>query len=154
MKLNNHGLSSREMLTVLIIICMILVMLVPTILNTIEFSGKKIMMNNVAVFRNEIDITIMSYINGGKDISDGCYYIMQSGDLCLGDYDSSNDMCDSDKLVIALDGTKPQSGTVDINNNKVSDICNIRMKNFFINVDDSSKYYISEEPRAQTVCRR
>ena len=41
------GCGSKEALTVLIIICMILVVMVPSILNLIEFSGKKVLINNV-----------------------------------------------------------------------------------------------------------
>ena len=109
-------------------------------------------MNNVIVFRSEIDRTILSYINGGEDIPDGCYYITNKGDICLGKYDSDYDMCSSELLEIKLKGEKPRAGTIDIVSYKVSDIHNIRMENFFINLNGSKKYYVSDEPQAQVFC--
>ena len=125
MKLNNHGVGSKEMFLVILIICMILVAMVPTIINAVEHSNEEVLMNNVITFRSEVDRTILSYINGGEDIPDGCYYITSNGDICLGDYDS-----------------------------KVSDIHNIRIENFFVNLNSSREYYVSDEPQAQVFCRK
>lgn len=154
MKLNNHGVGSKEMFLVILIICMILVALVPTIINAIEYSNEEVLMNNVISFRSEVDRTILSYINGGEDIPDGCYYITTEGDICLGDYDATLDMCSSEPLEIELKGEKPKAGTIDVASYKVSDIHNIRIENFFVNVDSSKEYYVSDEPQAQIVCRK
>ena len=148
------GCGSKEALTVLIIICMILVVMVPSILNLIEFSGKKVLINNVITFRSEVDKSLLSYTNGGDDVENGCYYITVDGNICLSDYDSNGDVCYSDVLKIDLDGEKPFSGAIDISGNRVTDIHNIRVDNFFVNVDDTARYYISEEPAAQTFCRK
>lgn len=153
MSLNNKGFAAKEFLTVIIIVCMILVVLVPTVLSAIEFSGKKVLMNNVITFRSEVDKTLLSYVTGGEDIADGCYYITHDGNICLSDYVSDMDYCSSEPLVIELEGSKPKSGTIDISSNKVSDIHNVRMENFFINLNSSKEYYISEEPQAQIFCR-
>ena len=154
MKLNNHGVGSKEMFLVILIVCMILVAMVPTIINAVEHSNEEVLMNNVITFRSEVDRTILSYINGGEDIPDGCYYITSKGDICLGEYDSDHDMCAGEPLEIELKGEKPKAGTIDVASYKVSDIHNIRMENFFINLNSSKEYYISDEPQAQVVCRK
>lgn len=153
MKLNNHGAGSKEMFLVILIVCMILVAMVPTIINAVEHSNEEVLMNNVITFRSEVDRKILSYINGGEDIPDGCYYITSKGDICLGDYDSDHDMCTGEPLEIELKGEKPKAGTIDVASYKVSDIHNIRMENFFINLNSSKEYYISDEPQAQVFCR-
>lgn len=154
MKLNIRGEGSKEMFLVILIVCMILVAMVPTIINAVEHSNEKVLMNNVITFRAEVDRTILSYINGGEDIADGCYYITSNGDICLGDYDSKYDFCASEPLEIELQGEKPLSGTVDIASYKVSNIHNVRIENFFVNLNSSKEYYVSDEPKAQVVCRR
>lgn len=154
MKLNNHGVGSKEMFLVILIVCMILVAMVPTIINAVEHSNEEVLMNNVITFRSEVDRTILSYINGGEDIPDGCYYITSKGDICLGDYDSDHDMCTGEPLEIELKGEKPKAGTIDVASYKVSDIHNIRMENFFINLNSSKEYYVSDEPQAQVFCRK
>lgn len=154
MKLNNHGVSSKEMFLVILIVCMILVAMVPTIINAVEYSNEEVLMNNVITFRSEVDRTILSYINGGDDIADGCYYITSKGDICLGAYDSKYDICATEPLEIELKGEKPLSGTIDISSYKVSDLHNIRIENFFVNLNSSKEYYVSDEPQAQVVCRK
>lgn len=153
MKLNKHGVGSKEMFLVILIICMILVAMVPTIINIMEQSNQNVLMNNVIAFRSEVDKTLLSYVNGGDDIADGCYYITHEGDICLGDYDSDANKCFSESLVIELIGEKPKAGSIDISGYKVKDIHNVRMKNLFVNIDGSKEYYVSEEPQAQTFCR-
>ena len=152
MKLNNHGVGSKEMFLVILIICMILVAIVPTIINAVENSNNEVLMNNVITFRSQVDRTILDYINGGEDIADGCYHITQDGNICFGEYDSDAGICHAETLVIELEGEKPKSGTIDIASYKVSNIHNIRMHNLFVNIDNSKEYYISEEPQAQVVC--
>lgn len=154
MKLNNRGVGSKEMFLVILIVCMILVAIVPTIIKAVEHSNEEVLMNNVITFRNQVDRTILDYINGGEDIGDGCYYIMHNGDICLGDYDVDSDHCYTDPLVIELEGSKPKAGTIDIASYKVSDIHNIRMENLFVNLNSSKEYFISEEPQAQIFCRK
>lgn len=154
MKLGIGGYSSKELLTVIIIVCMILVMLVPTILNIIEYSNNKILMNSVITFRQEIDRTLLLRESDEFMVQDGCYYVTASGDICLGKYNSSFDHCDTDILKIDLAGTKPVSGIVNIVRNRVSDIRNIRIKNLFVNVTNGVDYSISDEPLAQTFCKR
>lgn len=154
MKLNNRGVGSKEIFLVILIICMLLVALVPTIINAVEYSNEEVLMNNVIIFRTEVDKTILSYINGGEDIPDGCYYITHAGNICLGNYDSDHDTCEGEVLEIDLKGEKPKSGTMDVASYKVSDIHNIRMENFFINLNSSKEYYVSDEPQAQVVCRK
>lgn len=77
------------MFLVILIVCMILVAIVPTIINTVEHSNQEVLMNNVITFRSQVDKTILDYINGGADIADRCYFITGNGDICLGKYDSS-----------------------------------------------------------------
>ena len=148
------GCGSKEMITVIIIICMILVVMVPSILNLIEFSDKKVLINNVITFRNEVDKSLLQYTNGGDSVENGCYYVTYDGNICLSDYDSSGDVCSGDTLKIDLEGEKPFSGVIDISENKVTDIHNIRVDHFFVNVDDTARYYISDEPVAQLFCRK
>ena len=153
MKLNNRGVGSKEIFAVILIVCMILVILVPVIINAVEFSNKKVLINNVVAFRNEVDKNLLSISASGEDVTDGCYYIMNEGNVCLGKYDDVLNHCFSDVLKIELSGEIPKAGVIDIFGGVVSDIHNVRISNFFVNIDSSKDYYVSEEPQAQPICK-
>ena len=153
MKLNNRGVGSKEIFAVILIVCMILVVLVPVIINAVEFSNKKVLINNVVAFRNEVDKNLLSISASGKEVADGCYYIMNEGNVCLGDYDDSVNQCFSDVLRIELSGEIPKAGVIDISGGTVSGIHNVRISNFFVNINSARDYCVSEAPQAQPVCR-
>lgn len=153
MKFNRSGFAAKEFLAVIIIVCMLIVVLVPTILGIIKTSNHKILMDNVMIFRKEIDNILLSYSSGGNEVADGCYYVMMNGNVCLGDYDSKQHKCLTETLNVELSGKKPNAGAVDIARNKVVDIHNIVIDNLYVNVDHNYEYYISEKPKTQALCR-
>lgn len=153
MKLNRSGFSSKEFIAVIVVVGLFIVVMVPMLLNAISGSDTKVMMNNVITFRTEVNREILSYINGGEYIDDGCYYITIDGDVCLGEYDSSTGKCFDQSLEIMLDGEKPSGGSLDIISSAVSDIHNIKMSNLFVNVNKKDEYYVTSEPKTTGVCR-
>lgn len=153
MKLNNKGFSSKETLAVIIMICMLICAIVPTVLTMIKDSDNKVLLNNVAIFKNELNNTLLSYTNGGEVVEDGCYYIMKKGELCLGDYDKHTNKCTKNVLTVEVDGLKPNAGAVDIYNGLVEDIHNVKIKEYFVNIDKYAEFYLSEEPKTQGICR-
>lgn len=150
MKMNNKGFGSKETFLVFIVVCMILVVIVPFILGYIQNSKTSAVTDSVIVFRKQVDREILSYINGGNDIADGCYFVTYDGNICLGKYEDKK--CNEEYLKIDIEGLKPNGGAVDIKSSKVIDIHNITIDNKYVNAKDD-EYYITLEPEIQSFCR-
>ena len=151
--LNKNGFSSKEFIAVIVIIGMFVCVMVPMLLNAISGSDIRVMTNNVITFRSEVDREILSYVNGGEYINDGCYYVTRDGNICLGSYDGTLDNCLGEELEIMLDGLKPKGGYIDIVSSTVSDIHNIEISNLFVNINSDDEYYATYEPKTVAVCR-
>lgn len=149
MKLNNKGFSYKEFFAVIVIVAILIMAIVPAMLTFMQHSKDSAVTDSVIVFRKQVDREILSYINGGNDIADGCYFVTNHGDICLGKY--KNDKCDSELLKIDIDGLKPNGGYVDIEASKISVIHNVFIDNKYVNEKDD-EYYITQEPIEAIVC--
>ena len=150
MKKNNKGFGSKETFLVFIVVCMLIVVIVPFVLGYINNSKKSVVTDSIIVFRKQVDREILSYINGGENIHDGCYFVTSDCDICLGKYEKKK--CSEGSLKIDIEGLKPSGGSIDIVSSKVSDIHNLLIDNRYVN-EKNSEYYITLEPEIQTFCR-
>ena len=154
MKMNSNGVSAKEMLAVISIVCMIIVVLVPTILGFIKSSENKVLVNNVITFRNELNELLSDFASNGEWIGDGSYYVMKDGNVCLGNYDKKNNKCSAEFLKIEFEGLKPNAGCVDVSGSYVSNLYNIEFNHMYVNLDKKFEYYVSEEPITKALCRQ
>lgn len=154
MKINNKGVSAKELLAVIIIVCMIIVVLVPSVLGFIKTSENKVLVNNVIAFRDEINKLLSDHVIDGDWIGDGSYYVMKDGNVCLGKYDKKNNKCNDEFLKVEMEGLKPNAGCIDISGSYVSNLYNIEFDQVYVNLDKKFEYYVSEEPITKSLCRQ
>ncbi len=150
MRLNNRGFSYKEFFAVIVIMVILIMAIVPAMLTFMQHSKDNVVKDSVIVFRKQVDREILSYVNGGNDIADGCYFVTYEGNVCLGKYEDNK--CESESLKIDIDGLKPNGGSIDITSSKISIIHNIIIDNKYVNEKDS-EYYITKEPIEQSFCR-
>ena len=150
MIMSNKGFSSKEYLLVIIAVFIVVLGVLPIIFRVIDKSRENVVTDNVMIFRQEINKEILSYINGGNEILDGCYIVTSDGNICLGETSDSG-VCKDETLVIDISGMKPDGGSVSIQNNEVSSIYNIMIDNRYVNCKDN-EYYISDKPEVEIVC--
>ena len=153
MKMNSKGVSAKEMLAVIIIVCMIIVVSIPAILGFIKNSEKKVLVNNVITFRNEINELLSDFATNGEWVGDGSYYVMKDGNVCLGSYDKKNNKCSDEFLKVEIEGLKPNAGCIDISGSYVSNLYNIEFNHMYVNLDKKLEYYVSDEPITKALCR-
>lgn len=148
--MNNKGFSSKEYFLVFLIVGVIMIGVLPIIFRVIDKSRDDVVTDNVMIFENEVNKEIISYINGGNEVNDGCYKITSDGNLCLGNVDDSGS-CIDDALIIDVSGVKPDGGSIGIKSNKVTSIYNIMIDNKYVNLDND-EYYISDTPNNKIIC--
>lgn len=153
MKMNSKGVSAKEMLAVIIIVCMIIVVVIPTILGFIKSSENKVLVNNVITFRNELNELLTDFATNGEWVGDGSYYVMKDGNVCLGSYDKKNNKCSDEFLKVEIEGLKPNAGCIDISGSYVSNLYNIEFNHMYVNLDKKLEYYVSDEPITKALCR-
>lgn len=149
MRLNNRGFSYKEFFAVIVIMVILIMAIVPAMLTFIQHSKDDVLTDSVIIFRKQVELEILSYINGGNDVADGCYFVTENGDVCLGKY--KDNKCDADSLKVDIDGLKPAGGYVGIKSSKINDIHDIYIDNMFVNVEDD-EYVISRFPDRKFVC--
>lgn len=148
-KLNNKGFSGKEFFLVFVAVAVIIMGIMPIIFRVIDKSKYTQVTDSVMVFRNEVNKEIISYVNGGNEVNDGCYIITKDGNLCIGDTNKDGEC--SKSLIIDITGLKPDGGSVNIKENKVSNLYNILIDNKYVNFEDD-QYYISDKPNMKMIC--
>ena len=151
MRLNNRGFSYKEFFAVIVIMVILIMAIVPAMLAFIQHSKDDVLTDSVIIFRKQVELEILSYINGGNDVADGCYFVTEKGDVCLGNY--KDNKCDAESLKVDVDGLKPTGGYLGIKSCKINDIHDICIDNMFVNIEDD-EYVISRFPDKKFVCEK
>lgn len=149
MKLDNKGFGSKEYFMAIIIVCMIIAVIVPSILKYIRNAMNSTITNSVIIFRKQINREIIDYENAGNYVADGCYHVMKNGSICLEEY--NDDKCSGEVLKIEGKGLRPNGGLVEIKTSKVSDIYNININNKYVNGQED-EYSITLKPVKKCKC--
>lgn len=149
--MNNRGFSSKEYFLVFIVVAIIMFGVLPIIFRVTDKSRSDVVTDNVMIFESEVNKEILSYINGGNEVHDGCYGITNDGNLCLGNIDNEG-KCIDEALIIDVSGVKPDGGSIGIKSNKVTSIYNIMIDNKYVNLDNDDEYYISDTPNNKIIC--
>lgn len=130
--MNKKGFTLIELLTVLVILAVLSLIAVP-IVNSIIFDSKdKASEISVKTYAKAINSYILSNATE-VNVSNGTYSVMQDGNLCLGTLISST--CSGNILEIKVDGIKPISGSVTVEDMKVYSL-NIDYEEFSASMDN------------------
>ena len=110
--MKKRGFTLIELLAVIIILAIIALIATPIVMRVIENSRKGASERSAENYVKAVETTIVTERMNGNIIEDGIY-ILNNGDICL------NNECNK-TLVVTMTGTKPSSGKVKIENEKVT----------------------------------
>ena len=110
--MRRKGFTLIELLAVIIILAIITLITTPIVMRGIENSKKGVAERSAENYVKAVETTIVTERMNGNTIQDGLYILDSNGDVCL-DEDCAN------KLIITMTGTKPSSGKVKIEGEKV-----------------------------------
>ena len=117
--MKNRGFTLIELLAVLVILAIIALIAVPIIQNMIRDSRKNATLRSAEFYIDAINDTIASrQANIDFDLEDGTYNINSDGNLCF------DEAC-SNIFEVEVENTRPTSGSVDIENNRVVSVSNL-----------------------------
>jgi len=131
-----------ELLSVIIILGIIALIIVPIVNEVIKKSKDE---SNEMSAGNYIEAVEKSAL--AKDlietpVVDGIYSVMSNGNICLGTY--ATNVCSGEVLIVELKGKKPMSGSVEIVNNNVVSISNVKFDKFYANMENNMEIIISK----------
>ena len=122
------GFTLIELLAVLVILAIIALIAVPIVQNMIHDSRKNATLRSAEFYIDAVDQAISIRQTDIKfDLENGTYIVNQNGNLCI------NDAC-SETLLVDVENTKPTSGSVDIEDNRVVSINNLYFPKYKYNV--------------------
>ena len=112
------GFTLIELLAVIVILAIIAVIAVPIVLNIISESKDSATLRSAEFYLDAVELSVSSSTLKEKNILDGTYNILPSGNVCL---KYTGTTCD-DELTIEVNGETPTSGTITIKNGQISSI--------------------------------
>ena len=122
------GFTLIELLAVLVILSIIALIAVPIVQNMIHDSRKNATLRSAEFYIDAVDQAISIRQTDIKfDLENGTYIVNQNGNLCI------NDAC-SETLLVDVENTKPTSGSVDIEDNRVVSISNLYFPKYKYNI--------------------
>ena len=113
------GFTLIELLAVLVILAIIALIAVPIVQNMIRDSKKNATLRSAEFYIDAVNKSIASkQANIDFDLNDGTYKINEQGNICL------DEEC-TEIFEIEVENTRPTSGSVDIENNRVVSVSNL-----------------------------
>ncbi len=148
--INNKGFSFKELFMVIIAICVVIFGIMPFIFKSFDSAKDTSITNSIDVFREEVEKVLFDYtMHDGIDIVDGCYELINDGDICL---EMSGEEC-SNVLEVTIEGVTPKSGSIDIKDNHLVNVYNIFIENKYVNFD-GEEYLVTDKPKSNLVCEK
>ena len=119
-KLTTLGFTLIELLAVIVILAIIAVIAVPIVLNIIDETKDNATLRSADFYLDAVELSIANSILKDKNISDGTYNILESGNICLS-YDADNKCIE--ELIVEVKGEVLSVGsTIIITSGKISAI--------------------------------
>ena len=119
-KLTTLGFTLIELLAVIVILAIISVIAVPIVLNIIDETKDNATLRSADFYLDAVETSIATSTLKNKNISDGTYNILESGNICLS-YDADNKCIE--ELIVEVKGEVPSVGsTIIITSGKISAI--------------------------------
>ena len=109
-----RGFTLIELLAVIVILAIIALIATPIVLSIIDETKNNASLRSAEFYLDAVEQSILMATLNNRTITDGVYNIID-GDICL------NIDC-TDKLEVEVNGEKPGSGTISIQNGKIENI--------------------------------
>ena len=124
-----RGFTLIELLAVIVILAIIALIATPIVIDIISDTKASALLRSAEFYLDGVEFSIANAKLNNRTIKDGVYNILETGNICLEDYDETTKECkdkDSDaknnELKVEVNGDKPSSGTITITNGEISDI--------------------------------
>ena len=114
-----RGFTLIELLAVIVILAIIALIATPIVLKIIDETKDNASLRSAEFYLDAVENSILIAELNNRRITDGVYYVLDTGNLCL-EYDGDNKCID--ELVIEVKGEKPNSGEITIQNGKIEDV--------------------------------
>ncbi len=122
--MKKKGFTLIELLAVIVILAIIALIATPIVMNVIENSKKGAAERSAENYLRAVELAIANEILSNGNLNDGLYNIMPNGNICSGGLNENS--CIGREIVVSVNGQKPISGIVNIEDRKVEKIYNIR----------------------------
>ena len=138
MKLKNkYGFTLIELLAVIVVLAIIALIATPIVMNTIKKSKKGAAERSADSYIKQVETVVATERLEGN-ILEGEYIIQSDGNLCPV---SGCGEDDKDKIIVEMEGNKPTSGTITINNGQVTTSSTMTIGEYDVSYDETAKKY-------------
>ena len=134
-----HGFTLIELLAVIVVLAIIALIATPIVMNTIKRSKKGAAERSAENYIEAIETAVATERLEGN-ILEGEYIVQSDGNLCPVSGCGEND---KDKVVIEMNGNKPTSGTITINNGQVTTNSTMTIGEYDVSYDETSNKYVA-----------
>ena len=140
MKLKNkYGFTLIELLAVIVVLAIIALIATPIVMNTIKSAKKEAAERSADSYIKQVETAVATERLEGN-ILDGEYIIQPDGNLCPV---SGCGEDDKDKIIVEMEGNKPTSGTITINNGQVTNESTMTIGEYDVSYDETTKKYVA-----------
>ncbi len=147
--MNKKGFTLIELLAVIVILAIIALIATPIVLNIINDSRESSTLRSADFYLDAVEYTIANAVLYEGGIENGDYPIDNNGNLCMVALTSGT--CPEDKtLKVEVNGEKPSSGTITIENGNIKDI-SINLNNKTIVKNSDGELVYQEAPTGPTL---
>ncbi len=144
MKLKNkYGFTLIELLAVIVVLAIIALIATPIVMNTIKKSQKGAAERSADSYIRQVETAVAEARLDNKTVPDGTYQIDGQGNLI------GTGLPDG-KLKIEMNGNKPTSGTIKINNGQVTTDSKMTVKSYEVAYNPTTKKYEASEKGSTT----
>ena len=124
------GFTLIELLAVIVILAIIAVIAVPIVLNIIDETKNNSTLRSADFYLDAVELSVAQATLKNKNIEDKMYNILENGNICLEDYNSTSKKCvdssdegtDIDILEVEVKGEHPKEGTITIKGGNISNV--------------------------------
>ncbi len=116
------GFTLIELLAVIVILAIIALIATPIVLNIINDARESSTLRSADFYLDAVEYTIADATLNKGGLENGEYPITKEGNLCKVSLDGNGICTDANTLIVDVNGEKPSSGTIIIENGNIKDI--------------------------------
>ena len=136
---NKKGFTLIELLAVIVVLAIIALIATPIVMNTIKNAKKGSAERGTDNYIKQVETAIATSKLDGNDVPDGTYAIEENGNLTGAGLPNG-------KLIIEMNGEKPNGGAVVIKNGQVDTSSTMTIGDYTISYNPTNKKYEATEP--------
>ena len=141
--MKKRGFTLIELLAVIVVLAIIALIATPRVMNTIKKSQKGAAERSADSYIKQVETAVAEARLDNKTVPDGTYQIDEQGNLI------GTGLPDG-KLKIEMNGNKPTSGTIKINNGQVTTDSTMTVKSYEVAYNPTTKKYEASEKGSTT----